>query len=46
MRPLLELLVDGHEHIVRDTYGQLADKFQLTEADKQADSQRHSAAAG
>jgi restriction system protein len=35
MRPLLELLTDGQEHVVRDTYRQLADRFRLTEADRQ-----------
>jgi restriction system protein len=35
MRPLLELLTDGQEHVVRDTYRQLADRFRLTEADCQ-----------
>ncbi len=35
MRPLLEVLLDGEEHAVRDIYAQLADRFQLTEADRQ-----------
>ena len=35
MRPLLELLLDGKEHIVRETYTQLADRFKLTDADCQ-----------
>ena len=35
MRPLLELLTDGQEHLVREIYGQLADRFALTEADRQ-----------
>jgi restriction system protein len=35
MRPLLEILSDGQEHVIRETYTQLADRFQLTEADRQ-----------
>jgi restriction system protein len=35
MRPLLELVLDGEEHSVRDIHTQLADRFQVTEADRQ-----------
>ena len=35
MRPLLEILTDGQEQTVRETRGQLADRFGLTEADRQ-----------
>ena len=35
MRPLLEILTDGQEHVVRETRGQLADRFGLTDADRQ-----------
>ena len=37
MRPLLELLADGQEWRVRDTYDLLAKRFQLTEADFRGD---------
>src|SRR5262245_24004326 len=35
MRPLLELLSDGAEHNIRDCYIALADRFGLTEADRE-----------
>ncbi len=35
MRPLLETLSDGREHIIRDVYPELADRFELTESDRQ-----------
>jgi restriction system protein len=35
MRPLLELLTDGQEHVVREAYGQVADRCGLTDADRQ-----------
>ena len=35
MRPLLELLRDGAEHGIRDAYVQLADRFALSESDRQ-----------
>ena len=35
MRPLLELLHDGAEHSIRDAYVQLADRFELSESDRQ-----------
>jgi restriction system protein len=35
MRPLLELLSDSAEHVVRHTYGLLADRFSLTDSDRQ-----------
>jgi restriction system protein len=34
MRPLLEILIDGQEHVVRDTYSVLADHFSLTDDDR------------
>lgn len=33
MKPLLERLADGREHILRDLYADLAKTFRLTEAD-------------
>jgi restriction system protein len=35
MRPLLELLRDGAEHSIRDAYVQLADRFGLSEAERE-----------
>jgi restriction endonuclease Mrr len=35
MRPLLELLRDGAERSIRDAYVQLADRFGLSEGDRQ-----------
>jgi len=35
MRPLLELLRDGAERSIRDAYVQLADRFELSESDRQ-----------
>ena len=34
MRPLLEILQDGQEHLTRDTYALLADHFGLTPEDR------------
>ena len=35
MRPLLELLTVGEEHKIQDAYSQLADRFGLSEEDRQ-----------
>lgn len=35
MRPLLEVLSDGREHVIRQVYSELADRFDLTETDRQ-----------
>jgi len=35
MRPLVEILSDGQEHVVRDTMAQLADRFRLSPEDRQ-----------
>ena len=35
MRPLLELLTDGQDHVVREAYARVADRCGLTEADRQ-----------
>jgi restriction system protein len=34
MLPLLQILSDGHEHVLRDTINQLSDQFHLTEEEK------------
>lgn len=35
MRPMLEILADGAEHNIRDCYSILADRFHLTETDRE-----------
>lgn len=35
MRPLLEALSDGREHVIRDVYDELADRLGLTDLDRQ-----------
>jgi len=35
MRPLLEVLSDGEEHVMRDVYRAIADHFSLTDDDRQ-----------
>lgn len=35
MRPLLETLSDGQDHVLRNVYSQLADRFELTDSDRQ-----------
>lgn len=34
MLPLLEFAADGKEHLIREAYNKLADKFELSEEDK------------